>query len=72
MRYFETVNIEYNSDEECFKYNVPHSTLNNSTYLINYVEAKKEEKIKIVEEKKFNEHGAEIIDESEYDDDDLE
>ena len=72
IRYFETVNIEYNSDEECFKYNVPHSTLNNSTYLIDYVEAKKEEKIKPVEEKKVNEHGAEIIDESEYDDDDLE
>lgn len=72
IRYFETANIEYNSEEECFKYNIPHSTLNNSTYLINYVEDKKKEKIKIVEEKLVNEHGAEIIDESEYDDNDLE
>ena len=44
IKYLEVSNIEYDSDKECFKYDVSYSTLNNSEYLIDYLEAKKKKK----------------------------
>ena len=79
MRYFDSANIDYDSENECFNYNVPNSSLNNSTYLINYVENKKEEKLsnKITTSgAKFNDIGKEVIDDDSVDldvnEDDLE
>ena len=72
IRYLDLVNIEYDSDKECFKYNVPRSSLNGSEFLYNYVNEKKQEKSIEIEKPLHNEKGAEIIDESDYDNDDLE
>jgi hypothetical protein len=44
IKYSEVCGIEYDSDKQCFEYGVYPATLNNSEYLIDYVETKKTEK----------------------------
>lgn len=69
QRYFDLSMIEYDSEKECFNYNVSLSSLNNSQVLYEYVQDKiKNHKPKEEERRIHNDDGKEIIVEETEDD----
>ena len=62
IRYFDSANIDYNSEIECFNYDITSSTLNGSEFLMSYVSEKKEKLLKEISKgAKYNDLGKELI-----------